>query len=71
MTEPYLSKDDWTALKTAVDRAARGLKPYLSAEQATRLSQRGYVVANARRENEYLVTASGKIAVQNWLKSLR
>jgi hypothetical protein len=71
MTEPYLTKDDWTALKTAADRSARGLRPYLSAEQATRLQQRGYIAAVARDSNQYTVTAAGKAAVQNWLKSLR
>lgn len=71
MSDPYLTKDDWTALKTAADRAARGLKPYLSAEQATRLQQRGYLAPSPRNANEYTVTGAGKIAVQNWLKSLR
>jgi len=70
MSEAYLTRDDWTALKTAVDRAARGLKPYLSAEQADRLLKRGYVATSAR-PNEYVVTGPGRIAVQNWLKSLR
>lgn len=71
MSDTYLSKDDWTALKTAADRSARGLKPYLSAEQAARLLARGYVAASARNSNEFTVTGAGKIAVQNWLKSLR
>jgi hypothetical protein len=70
MSEAYLTRDDWTALKTAVDRATRGLKPYLSAEQADRLLKRGYVAASTR-PNEYAVTSAGKLAVQNWLKSLR
>ncbi len=71
MSAVYLTRDDWTALKTAVDRASRGLKPYLSAEQADRLQQRGYVAASSRNANEYTVTSAGRIAVQNWLKSLR
>jgi hypothetical protein len=70
MSEAYLTRDDWTALKTAVDRATRGLKPYLSADQADRLLKRGYV-ATSVRAGEYTVTSAGKIAVQGWLKSLR
>lgn len=71
MSDLYLTRDDWTALVQAVERAKRGLKPYLSADQAAHLTARGYLAPAARDPTQYVVTSSGKLAAQNYLKSLR
>jgi hypothetical protein len=71
MSELYLTRDDWAALVQAVERAKRGLRPYLSAEQASHLTTRGYLAPSPRDPTQYVVTSSGKLAAQNYLKSTR
>jgi hypothetical protein len=71
MSDLYLTRDDWTALVQAADRAKRGLKPYLSADQAAHLTTRGYLAPSPRDPTQYVVTSSGKLAAQNYLKSTR
>ena len=70
-TETFLRKEDWEALAKASERAKRGLLPQLSADQADRLTSRGYLGRSPRNPDQTVITASGKLAAQNWLKSTR
>lgn len=71
MSDLYLTRDDWNALVEAAQRATRGLKPYLSADQAAHLTTRGYLERSARDPTQYVVTSSGKLAAQNYVRSTR
>ena len=71
MADVFLTKEDWTALVAAATRARRGLRAYLSAEQAARLSSRGYMAPAPRDPNQFVITGAGKIAAQNYERSLR
>ena len=39
MADVFLAKEDWAALLAAATKARRGLRAFLSAEQAVRLTQ--------------------------------
>ena len=71
MTDVFLTKEDWAALIAAATRAQRGLRAFLSAEQAARLTQRGYMAASPRDPTQFVITGAGKIAAQNSQRSLR
>jgi len=70
-TEAVLRREDWEALAKASERAKRGLLPQMSSDQAERLTARGYLARNPRNPDQTVITASGKLAAQNWLKSTR
>ncbi|MBS0374719.1 MAG: hypothetical protein JSR73_09040 [Proteobacteria bacterium] len=71
MSDVFLSRDDWQGLLKAVASARRGMRPYLSADQATKLVARGYLAASPRDPTSYVVTASGRQAAANYERSLR
>lgn len=71
MADVFLTKDDWAALVAAAARARRGLRAFLSAEQAAHLTQRGYMAPSPRDPGQFVITAEGKIAAQNYERSLR
>ena len=71
MADVFLAKEDWAALLAAATKARRGLRAFLSAEQATRLTQRGYMMPSPRDPGQFVITGAGKIAAQNYERSLR
>jgi len=71
MADVFLAKEDWSALIAAANRARRGLRAFLSAEQASRLTQRGYMKPSPGDPTQFVITAAGKIAAQNYERSLR
>jgi hypothetical protein len=71
MDEVHLSNEEWAVLAKARDRAKRGLRAYLSAEQADRFSKRGYMAASPRDPTQFVITGAGKLAVEKWERSRR
>ena len=71
MEEDFMSNEDWTILAKAADRAKRGLRAYLSAEQSAKFARRGYMAPSPRDPSQHVITGSGKLAVENWVKSKR
>lgn len=71
MSDVFLSRDDWQALLKAAAGARRGLRPYLSGDQAAKLVARRYLAPSPRDPTSYVVTASGRQAAANYERSLR
>lgn len=71
MDDSFLTKEEWGVLAKAAERAKRGLRAYLSAEQAERLSRRGYMAASPRDPSQFIITGAGKLAVEKWQRSCR
>lgn len=71
MEDDFLSNDDWEVLSKAADRAKRGLRAYLSAEQSAKFGRRGYMAPLPRDPSQHVITGAGKIAVVNWARSKR
>jgi hypothetical protein len=71
MADVILGRDDWQALTKAVASGRRGMRPYLSADQAAKLVARGYLAPSPRDPTSYVVTASGRQAADNYQRSLR
>lgn len=71
MDEDFMTNDDWTTLSKAADRAKRGLRAYLSAEQSAKFGRRGYMAASPRDATQHVITGAGKLAVEKWVRSKR
>jgi hypothetical protein len=71
MSDAFLQKEDWGALVKAALSARRGQRAYLSAAQAERLVERGYMARAPRDPTQIVITASGRTAAANYERSLR
>ena len=71
MDADFMSDDEWGVLAKAAERAKRGLRAYLSAEQSAKFVRRGYMAPAARDPTQFIITGSGKLAVENWMRSKR
>jgi hypothetical protein len=69
--ENYLSPEDWLTLAKARDRAKRGLAANMSAEQAEKFRNRGFMAPAPHGRAGLLLTDAGRLAVANWERSRR
>jgi hypothetical protein len=69
MADAYLTTEDWTVLAQAAERAKRGLRAYLSADQGERLKARGYMAPTTRDPTQLIITPSGRAALVGWQHS--
>jgi hypothetical protein len=71
MNDDFLTNEEWAVLAKAAERAKRGLRAYLSAQQAEKFGRRGYMAPSPRDPTQIVITAAGKSAVEKWERSRR